>query len=114
MVDVGSRPVGRLLCLAGELVVAAMILSALPLVMAQGGPATTTVSDTVFRADGHPAQGSLVVIWPAFITASGTPVAAGSATTTLGSGGALSIALVPNAGATPTGTYYLAVFQIGP
>ena len=32
---------------------------------------------------------------------------------TLGTGGALSVALVPNAGATPANTYYTVVYQIG-
>ena len=31
-------------------------------------PPTTTVSDTVFRADGSPARGTLLISWPAFTT----------------------------------------------
>ena len=33
------------------------------------GPATTLVQDIVYRADGTPAQGTLLISWPAFITA---------------------------------------------
>ena len=40
-------------------------------------PATTRVSDTVFRADGTPASGTVLISWPAFTTADSKPVAAG-------------------------------------
>src|SRR5205823_9620093 len=33
-------------------------------------PATTTISDTVYRADGTPAAGTLLISWPTFSTAS--------------------------------------------
>jgi hypothetical protein len=112
----GGRPMGRPFYLAGVLLVLAGGLRAArpgahpP----QGGPTTTTVSDTVFRADGTPAQGNLVISWPAFVTASGTAVAGGTTNVALGTGGALSVALVPNAGATPAGAYYVVVYQLGP
>jgi len=80
----------------------------------QGSPATTTVADSVFLGDGTPAQGSLIISWPAFETAGGMAVAAGTTDVTLGAGGALSVALVPNAGATPAGAYYTVVYQLGP
>ena len=80
----------------------------------QGSPATTTVADSVFLGDGTPAQGSLIISWPAFETAGGMAVAAGTTDVTLGAGGALSVALVPNAGATPAGVYYTVVYQLGP
>jgi hypothetical protein len=76
------------------------------------GPATTTVSDIVYRADGTPAGGVLLISWPAFTTAGGQTVAAGDTSATLGSGGALSVALVPNANATPAGTLYTVVYQL--
>ena len=62
----------------------------------------------------EPAQGNLIITWPAFVTASGAAVAAGTTNTALGANGALSVALVPNAGATPAGVYYTVVYQIGP
>ena len=77
-----------------------------------GQVATTTVRDTVYSASGAPAQGTVLVSWAAFTTANGSSVAAGTTSATLGSGGALSMQLVPNAGATPTGSYYTAVFHL--
>ena len=32
-------------------------------------PAKTVVSDTIYRADGSPASGTIVISWPAFVTA---------------------------------------------
>jgi hypothetical protein len=73
---------------------------------------TTTIQDTVYRADGTPAGGTIVVSWPAFTTAAGQAIAAGNTSVTLGPNGALLLALTPNAGATPTGTYYTAVLHL--
>jgi len=39
-------------------------------------------------------------------------VASGTKSVTLGTGGALSVALVPNAGAAPTNTFYTVVYQL--
>jgi len=41
-------------------------------------------------------------------------VAGGTLNVTLGTGGALRVALVPNASATPAGAYYVVVYQLGP
>ena len=73
---------------------------------------TTTIQDTVYRADGTPASGTVVVSWPTFTTAAGQAVAAGNTSATIGPNGALSVALAPNAGATPTGSYYTAVLHL--
>jgi hypothetical protein len=78
---------------------------AVPAVWAQG-PALTTISDTVYRADGTVAAGTALISWPAFQTAEGNAVAAGTKTATIGAAGAFSTQLVPNVGAAPTGTYY--------
>jgi len=78
------------------------------------GPPLTSVVDTVYRADGSPAQGVLIITWPAFVTASGTAVAAGSKNVTLGTNGSLNVALEANAGANPAGIYYSVVYQLGP
>ena len=82
--------------------------------MPQSGPTLTNVVDTVYLADGTPAQGTLVITWPAFVAASGTAVAAGTTNVTLGANGALNVGLAPNAGATPAGMYYTVVYQLGP
>ncbi len=73
---------------------------------------TTTVQDTVYRADGTAAGGTVLISWPAFTTASGRTIAAGSTSVTIGSGGSLSVPLVANSGSTPMGSYYTAVFQL--
>lgn len=75
-------------------------------------PATTSINDAVYRADGTPAGGTLLISWPAFTTSGGEAVAAGTKSVTLGAQGALSVDLVPNIGATPTGTFYTTVFQL--
>ena len=80
----------------------------------QSGPALTSVIDTVYMANGSPAAGVLVITWPAFVTASGTAVAPGALNVTLGTNGALNVALTPNSGATPANTYYTVVYQLQP
>jgi trimeric autotransporter adhesin len=99
------RPPGRFFCLLLSVLVACGVSHGQT-------PATTTISDVVYRADGTPAGGTLLIFWPAFITADGKAVAAGTKSVTLGTQGALSVALVPNAGATPAGTFYTVVFQL--
>jgi hypothetical protein len=74
-------------------------------------PAMTTISDTIYRADGRPAGGTLLISWPAFSTASGSAVAAGTKRIVLGPQGAVSVDLVPNVAAVPALTYYTAVFH---
>jgi hypothetical protein len=87
--------------------VSLFLVCALPSVLEAGnGPGLTSVIDTVYRADGSPAQGTVTVTWPAFTTADGVAVAAGSTTVKLGANGALNLALAPNAGAVPAGTFY--------
>jgi hypothetical protein len=89
------------------------LLLLVPLAMSQAqGPATTTIQDIVYRADGTPAGGTLLISWPVFSTAAGQAVAAGTKSVTLGTGGTLSTALVPNIGATPAGTFYTVVYQL--
>ena len=72
----------------------------------------TTVSDTVYSANGTAAGGTVLVSWSSFTTASGQTVLAGSTSVTIGAGGQLSIALTPNAGASPMGSYYTAIFHL--
>jgi len=112
MCDAGCRPKGRLCCWA--LVLWMFCAMAYGAASPQSGPATTTISDTVYMADGSPAEGSLIISWPAFATAGGAQVAAGTTNVTLGANGSLSVALISNAGATPAGVYYTVVYQLGP
>jgi len=76
------------------------------------GPALTTISDTVYRADGSAASGTVLISWPSFQTAEGDAVAAGNLAVTIGPLGAFTAQLVPNVGATPAGTYYVVVLQL--
>ena len=94
------RPAGWLFLLLLALVASAQTLT------------TTTISDTVYRADGTPAGGTLLISWPEFTTAAQGAVAAGNTSVTLGAGGALSVGLVPNANATPANTVYTVVYQL--
>jgi hypothetical protein len=106
------RPAGRIFYLVLAVVAAAagIRLHAAP----QSGPALTSVIDTVYMADGSEAEGTLVITWPAFVSASGAAVAAGALDVTLGTSGALNVALATNAAATPAGVYYTVVYQLGP
>jgi hypothetical protein len=73
---------------------------------------TTTINDTVYRADGTTALGTVLISWPSFVSAAGEAVAAGNLAVTIGPLGAFTAQLVPNLGASPAGTYYVAVFQL--
>jgi hypothetical protein len=74
--------------------------------------ATTQVTDTIYHADGTPATGTVLVSWPAFTTSYGDSIPTGSTSATISSGGVLSLPLIPNAGATPIGTYYTVVYHL--
>lgn len=80
-------------------------------VLAQSA-ATTTITDTVQYANGAPAQGTVLLSWPGFVTASGVSVQKGTTSVTLGANGALSVQLAPNGGASPIGTFYTAVYHL--
>jgi hypothetical protein len=74
--------------------------------------ATTQVADTIYHADGTAATGTAIVSWPAFTTGAGDAIPSGSVSATIAAGGALSVQLVPNAGATPMGSYYTVVYHL--
>jgi hypothetical protein len=76
------------------------------------GPGLTTISSTVYRADGSPAAGTVLISWPSFQTAAGDAIAAGNLSVTIGPLGAFTAQLAPNAGASPAGTYYNVVLQL--
>ena len=105
MFDEHRRPWGRLFYLLASVMVLLTWSSAQT-------PSTTTINDVVYRADGTLAGGTLLISWPTFSTAAGQAVAAGRKSVTLAEGGVLSVALVPNTGATPPGTFYTVVYQL--
>ena len=102
------RPWRRFFCC----VVVVLLTAAAGYPVPPAAPAKTTVSDVLYRADGTPAAGTLVISWPAFTTADQAPVAAGSLSVPIGPGGVVSLALVPNEGAEPAGTYYKVVLKL--
>jgi hypothetical protein len=109
----GRRPTGRFCCW----VLTAGMICGLRLLAWGATPSEPTmagVADTVYRVDRTAAQGTMIITWPAFVSASGTAVAAGVTDVTLGAIGGFSVDLVSNAGASPAGVYYTVVYQLGP
>ncbi len=98
-------------CRRGRLFSLGLVLMLL-VKMASATPPMTRISDTVYRADGAPAGGTLLISWPAFTTPDNSPVAAGNKSVQLGAQGSLSVDLVPNAGAIPAGTLYKVIYKL--
>ena len=73
---------------------------------------TTQIADKIYRADGSLATGTVIVSWPAFTTAAGQAVPGGSTSAPINAGGSLQVQLAPNAGATPEGSFYTAVYHL--
>ncbi|HKW16219.1 MAG TPA: hypothetical protein VJO35_01800 [Terriglobales bacterium] len=107
-----SRLKWRLFCWPLALVRGVCLVTALAIPLLSQGPTLTTLSDTVFRADGGPAAGTLLISWPAFSTADGVTVAAGNKSVTLGANGSFTTQLAPNAGSNPAGTVYTVTYQL--
>ncbi len=93
---------------------AGMLLAVMLALAPPGGAQVTTtqVADTIYRADGSPAAGSVVISWPEFSTAAGQSVSGGSISATISTGGALNVQLAPNAGSNPMGSYYTVVYHL--
>src|SRR5690242_4893117 len=104
-----SRPSGRLIFFA-------LLFALLPLLSSAPVHAAditkTIVQDVIYRANGSTAAGTLLISWPSFRTAHNEYVAAGSATVSVDSTGAFSVALAPTANATPAGVQYRVVLQL--
>ncbi|HEY0757963.1 MAG TPA: hypothetical protein VGD59_01770 [Acidisarcina sp.] len=94
-----------------SIAILALMFGAQPLVHATP-VSTTTVQGTVYRADGSIAAGTVIVSWPAFSTALGQSVAAGTVTATIAADGSVTLNLAPNSGALPAGTYYTAIYHL--
>ncbi len=75
-------------------------------------PTLCQISDTVYRADATPAQGTVLLSWPSFTTAAGQAITPGSLLVTLDASGGFNAGLAPNTGASPVGTYYKAIFKL--
>ena len=90
--------------------ISALIMFALP--MHATDPNRTVVADTLYRADGSTAKGTILISWPAFSTADGKPVAAGTLSVKIGSNGSVNIPLIPTQGASPTGIAYKVVISL--
>lgn len=89
-----------------------LLVAASSAALAQTAPTLITISDTVFRADGAPAAGTLLISWPAFTAANGATVAAGNMSVVLGTNGSFAARLASNTGATPEGTMYTVTYQL--
>lgn len=73
----------------------------------------TTVTDTIHAPDGSLPSGQIVISSKSTFTASdGTVVFAGAVATVTVTNGSFSVALVPNAGSTPAGTSYSAIYKL--
>jgi hypothetical protein len=100
------RLAGRLFYLLFSLLLAFGVARAVP------PPVTTTIADTIYRADGSPASGTLLITWPQFTTSDNKAVASGTMNVIIGAGGAVSIALAPNVGAMPAGSFYKVTYKL--
>lgn len=98
--------------MAAKVVLTLLMGLILPTILQAQGPALTTISGTVYRADGTAASGTVLISWPSFQSAAGDAVAAGNLSVTIGPLGAFTVQLAPNVGASPAGTYYVSVFQL--
>ena len=81
-----------------------LLCAALWCCLATGAAAQNRVSvvDTLYNADGSRAQGSLRISWPAFTSPDGKTITRGESRVNIANG-AVSVDLVPTAGATPAG-----------
>ena len=104
-----SRLTGRFSSAHLPIILAALLL---PVAAIGQAPTLCQITDTVYRADGTPAQGTALISWPAFTTAAGQAVTPGSRTVTLDPSGGFNASLAPNTGASPAGTYYRAIFKL--
>src|SRR5260221_4003260 len=69
------------------------------------GPALTTVSGTVYRADGTVASGTALISWPSFKSAEGDAVAAGQTIANIRATGPGAESLGSQASASPVWTF---------
>jgi predicted GH43/DUF377 family glycosyl hydrolase len=74
---------------------------------------TTTVADTIHGPDGSLPSGKIVITSKSTFTASdGSVVFSGAVATATVTNGTFSVSLIPNAGSTPSGTSYSAIYKL--
>ncbi len=105
LTGIGSRLIRRLLFL----VWVALFIGATG---AKAEPVKTLVQDTLYRADGSVAQGTIAIRWNGFSTSAGEAVMAGELTIATDVNGGIAIPLIPNAGSSPAGSYYKVVVKL--
>lgn len=74
--------------------------------------ALTTITDTIHRADGSLASGTINISWQGFQNSSGQLIPAGNIRSVPIVAGVFTVQLEPNTAATPTGTSYTVVYTI--
>lgn len=79
---------------------------------ASNTPQTTMISDVIYRADGTPASGTLLISWPSFTTVNKEPIPAGVVNVRVASDGRISLPLVSTQNATPEGVVYKVVLKL--
>ena len=104
---VRGRPFGRLL-----------LFVLLPLLLCGTGTGAavqgrTVVQDFIYRADGTPASGTLLISWPSFRSANNQYVGAGSKSIELAPDGSFSVELVPTDGSDPEVRYRVVMHLVG-
>ena len=75
------------------------------------GPVMTQVIDTVYRADGVTAAGTVLIFVAGLYHSRRLRGSSRSLSVKLGNGGAFSASLATNTGAQPAGVYYKVVYQ---
>jgi hypothetical protein len=75
-------------------------------------PALTTIQDTLYKADGTPLNGVVIITWPSFVAADGSKIGAQTLTVPVPSG-YFQVALVPTVGASTTVAYSVRINSAG-
>ncbi len=104
---------GRLRSLVPLLAIGCLLLSAYCFPPSVAAQSATTVADTIHAPDGSLPSGKIVISASStFTAADGSVVFHGTVATATVTNGAFSVALIPNAGSTPSGTSYTAIYEL--
>ncbi|HVJ04948.1 MAG TPA: hypothetical protein VM578_04715 [Candidatus Saccharimonadales bacterium] len=107
-----TRTMGSSSRLTGRLLVFVWTAFLMSAVAAKADPTKTLVQDTLYRADGSVATGTVTIRWEGFSTSAGEAVPSGQLTVATGVNGGISIPLIPNTGSSPAGSYYRVVIKL--